>query len=64
MPLFSRSLGAVGGKAAGARKLTFTISIAKVNDEWNSSFERVEEFKYLGTTLRIKILFRKVLRAD
>jgi hypothetical protein len=25
----------------------------------NSSFERVEEFKYLGTTLTIKILFRK-----
>ena len=25
----------------------------------NSSIERVEEFKYLGTTLTIKILFRK-----
>ena len=30
----------------------------------NSSFERVEEFTYLGTTLTIKILFRKKLRAD
>ena len=30
----------------------------------NSSFEMVEEFKYLGTTLTIKILFRKKLRAD
>jgi len=26
--------------------------------------ERVEQFKYLGTTLRIKILFRKKLRVD
>jgi len=31
---------------------------------YNSSFERVEEFKYLGTTLKIKILSRKKLRAD
>jgi hypothetical protein len=30
----------------------------------NSSFERVEEFKYLGTTLTIKIVFSKKLRAD
>ena len=31
----------------------------------NSFFERVEEFKYLGTSLKkIKILFRKKLRAD
>ena len=30
----------------------------------NSSIERVEEFKYLGTTLTIKILFTKKLRAD
>jgi len=30
----------------------------------NRSFERVEEFKYLGTTLTIKILFRNKLRAD
>jgi hypothetical protein len=30
----------------------------------NSSSERVEEFKYLGTTLTIKILFWKKLRAD
>jgi hypothetical protein len=32
----------------------------------NSNFERVEEFKYLGTTLRHQnsILFRKKLRAD
>jgi len=30
----------------------------------NSSFERVEEFKYLGTTLKIKIPFRKKFRAD
>jgi len=29
----------------------------------NRSFEMVEEFKYLGTTLTIKILFRKKLRA-
>jgi hypothetical protein len=30
----------------------------------NSSIERVEEFKYLGTNLTIIILFRKKLRAD
>ena len=30
----------------------------------NSSIERVEEFKYLGTTLTNKILFRKKLRVD
>jgi len=30
----------------------------------NRSFERVEEFKYLETTLQIKTLFRKELRAD
>ena len=30
----------------------------------NSSIERVEEFKYLGTTITNKILFRKKLRAD
>jgi hypothetical protein len=30
----------------------------------NSSIERVEEFKYLGTTLTDKNLFRKKLRAD
>jgi len=30
----------------------------------NSSIERVEEFKYLGTMLTKKILFRKKLRAD
>jgi hypothetical protein len=30
----------------------------------NSSIERVEEFKYLGTTLKIKILFRKKLSGD
>ena len=30
----------------------------------NCSFERVEEFKYLGTTFIYKILFRKKLRAD
>jgi hypothetical protein len=29
----------------------------------NSSFERVEEFKYFGTTLTYKTLFRKKLRA-
>jgi hypothetical protein len=29
----------------------------------NSSFEKVEELKYFGTTL-IKIQFRKKLRAD
>ena len=29
----------------------------------NSSIERVEEFKYLGTTLTDQILFRKKLRA-
>jgi len=30
----------------------------------NSSFERVEEFKYLGTNLTVKILFRNKLRED
>jgi len=31
----------------------------------NSSFERVEEFKYLGKPLtNLKILFRKKLRTD
>jgi hypothetical protein len=30
----------------------------------NSSFERMEEFKYLGTDSTNKILFRKTLRAD
>ena len=30
----------------------------------NSSIERVEEFKCLGTTLTDQILFRKKLRAD
>ena len=30
----------------------------------NSCIERVEEFKYLGATLTVKILFRKKLRAD
>jgi hypothetical protein len=30
----------------------------------NSSSERVEDFKYLGTTLKIEIPFRKKLRAD
>jgi len=30
----------------------------------NSSFEREEEFRYLGSTLTIKILFWKKLRAD
>jgi len=30
----------------------------------NSSFERVEQFKYLGTTLTNQILFKKKLRAD
>ena len=30
----------------------------------NSSIERVEEFKYVGTTLTDKILFRKKLIAD
>jgi len=30
----------------------------------NNSFENVEEFEYLGTTLTIKILFSKKLRAD
>jgi len=29
----------------------------------NSSIERVEELKYLGTKLTIRILFRKKLRA-
>jgi hypothetical protein len=30
----------------------------------NGSSERVEQFKYLGTTLRIKILFWEQLRVD
>ena len=30
----------------------------------NSSIERVEDFKYLGKTDEIKLLFRKKLRAD
>jgi len=29
----------------------------------NISFEKVVQFKYLGTTLMIKILFRKKIRA-
>jgi len=33
-------------------------------DRFNSTFERVEEFKYLGTTLTKKIIFWKKLRAD
>jgi len=30
----------------------------------NSSFQRVEEFKYLGTPSQTKILSRKKIRAD
>jgi hypothetical protein len=30
----------------------------------NSSFEGVEEFRYLGTNLKIQKFFRKKLRAD
>jgi hypothetical protein len=30
----------------------------------NISFERVEQFKYLGTTITIEIPFRKKLSAD
>jgi len=30
----------------------------------NNTFEKVEEFKYFGTTLTIKILLRKKLRED
>jgi len=30
----------------------------------NSSFERLERFKYLGTNLTVKILLRKKLRVD
>ena len=30
----------------------------------NKSFETVEQFKHLGTTLKIKIVFMKKLRAD
>jgi hypothetical protein len=30
----------------------------------NSSFERVEQFEYLETALKTKIVFRKKLRAD
>jgi len=30
----------------------------------NCSFERVEHFKYLGKTLKMKILFGKISRAD
>jgi len=30
----------------------------------NRSFERVEEFRYMGTTFTNQILFRRKLRAD
>jgi len=30
----------------------------------NSSFEGVEQFKYLGTNLKIKVIFWNKLRAD
>jgi len=33
-------------------------------ETYNKPFERVEEFKYLGTTPKITIQFRKKLRTD
>jgi hypothetical protein len=30
----------------------------------NKPYEKVEEFKYLGTTLKIKTPFKKKLRTD
>ena len=45
-----------------SRDLSSERSHSIKND--SSSFERVEEFKYLGTNLTNKILFRKKLRAD
>ena len=42
---------------------TFFANIYVVRID-NSIFERVEEFKYLGTNLKNEILFRKKLRAD
>ena len=41
-----------------------TAGLSHTTNVDNSSIERVEEFKYLGTTLTNQILFRKKLRAD
>jgi hypothetical protein len=48
-------------------KVKFREQSARVNQNKktdNISFERVELFRYLGTTLTIKFLFKKKLKLD
>jgi hypothetical protein len=58
------------GLKVNADKTKYLVMSQDQNSGWNhslkadnSSFARVEEFKYLETTLTIKILSRKRLRA-
>jgi len=59
------------GIEVNANKTKCMVMSRDQNEGWrrntktdNTSLEREEEFKYLGTSLRFKILFRKILRAD
>ena len=59
------------GLEVNADKTKFMVISGNQNAGWylgmktdNSSFERVEEFKYLVTIQQIKIIFRKKLRSD